>query len=342
MKDETFNQRMAKHFPPATTTPTVDTPLVEPTAEDLAVQPPEAEATPEQTAPDLSHVTKMSDAFYMVDLSRGFFRTKKLSKKAQQQLAAANNADLNAVSGTKDLLAGSIKLANIETFLSAVYTWNKKKTLDWLGSIRLLSNLDYPEHFKQMDTYKKELVGKVDDFMLSYKHEVTRAEIALGDLFDPADYPPEHEVRRRFYIDVTYVPMPADSNDKRQTVSDGIQAEVSQAWEKFTAKQSKKAMDNIWQELAKTLGNMIKMVDYSGDDKPTGFRGTLVSNVEDVMSIMRTCNITKDIRMEKVRLDLRKALDGVTPDQLRNSEMLRMNTKDKIKGVINNLPSLGI
>lgn len=80
------------------------------------------------------------------------------------------------------------------------------------------------------------------------------------------------------------------------------------------------------------------MLDYAEHEKPKGFKDTLVSNVETMAGILKTCNITNDPAMEEVRQQLMRALRGVTPDALRESEALRSTTKDNIDKIIGNIP----
>ena len=72
------------------------------------------------------------------------------------------------------------------------------------------------------------------------------------------------------------------------------------------------------------------------------FRDTLVTNLVDVVDLLQTCNITKNTQMENMRMDLEDTLRGVTPDALRASESLRINTKAAIDKAIMELPSLDI
>jgi hypothetical protein len=53
------------------------------------------------------------------------------------------------------------------------------------------------------------------------------------------------------------------------------------------------------------------------------------------------CNVIKDPKIEAVRLDIARALEGVTTDGLRNSHYLRAKTKRNVEDIIKNLPSLG-
>jgi hypothetical protein len=100
-------------------------------------------------------------------------------------------------------------------------------------------------------------------------------------------------------------------------------------------------MQDVWERLMIPLRNMSARLVDKDNGKPTGFQGSLVQNVLDIVEIMRTCNFTNDPAMERVRMELRNALGGVTVDGLKASAPLRAATKTKIDNIINNIPSLG-
>ena len=85
---------------------------------------------------------------------------------------------------------------------------------------------------------------------------------------------------------------------------------------------------------------MSERLDFADNDTKKIFRDTLVSNVIDIVELLSVCNVTKDSRMESMRLKLDSALRGVTADALRDDEFLRAETKQAVDDAIKALPSL--
>ena len=81
-------------------------------------------------------------------------------------------------------------------------------------------------------------------------------------------------------------------------------------------------------------------LDYQSKDNKKTFRDTLVSNVEGMVGLLKTCNVTNDPKMEQARIELDDALRGVTPDALREDDYLRSQTKQSVDEVIKSLPSI--
>jgi hypothetical protein len=99
-------------------------------------------------------------------------------------------------------------------------------------------------------------------------------------------------------------------------------------------------MNDVWQRTYKALSNMSERLDYSGNDKKKIFRDTLVDNVIDMVELLNVCNVTGDGKMTRMANKLDDALRGVTPDGLRESESLRVETKRIVDDAIKSLPSL--
>ena len=102
-------------------------------------------------------------------------------------------------------------------------------------------------------------------------------------------------------------------------------------------------MNGVWERLREPLANMSKRLEYDDEGNPVNghFKGTLVDNVLEIVELMKFCNVGNDPRMEQVRVDLKRALTGVTYDGLKVSAETRKRTKAEVDKIIDNLPSLG-
>ena len=67
-----------------------------------------------------------------------------------------------------------------------------------------------------------------------------------------------------------------------------------------------------------------------------------MSNVTEVLDLLKAFNVNDDRDMEMAHKKLRHALNGVTPEALREDDHLRLDTKRTVDEVIKNLPSIGI
>ena len=72
------------------------------------------------------------------------------------------------------------------------------------------------------------------------------------------------------------------------------------------------------------------------------FRDTLVTNVTDMIELLRVCNVTGSSQMTAMANNLEEAMSGVTPDALREDDYFRAETKAAVDDAIKALPSLDI
>jgi hypothetical protein len=181
-------------------------------------------------------------------------------------------------------------------------------------------------------------------FIDAYPAGVIRAQLnaeGLGEMFDPSQYPSVDSLYSKISASASWDRLPSTGvmseihKQAQETLRDEFAHNANKAQETL--------MNGVWERLRTPLLNMSKRLDYGDDGKPKdgGFKGSLVSNVLEIVDLMKCCNVGNDPRMEQVRIDLRNALTGVTYDSLKNSDGMRRKTKTEVDKIIENLPSLG-
>ena len=101
-------------------------------------------------------------------------------------------------------------------------------------------------------------------------------------------------------------------------------------------------MGDVWQRLHKSLAGMSERLDYSSKEDKKVFRDSLVGNVNDMIELLRVCNVTQSTQMSAMANRLEEAMSGVTPDALREDDYFRAETKAAVDAAIKSLPSLDI
>jgi hypothetical protein len=146
-------------------------------------------------------------------------------------------------------------------------------------------------------------------------------------------------MRSKFAFNFSYAPLP-DAGDFRIDIGNEQSQAMKEQYEDYYSKQLQNAMGDVWTRLHDSLSKMSERLDYQGKDDKKTFRDTLVSNVENMIGLLKTCNVTDDPKMEQARVVLDDALRGVTPDALREDDYLRSQTKQSVDEVIKSLPSI--
>ena len=293
------------------------------------------EKRPEEYAPTLS------SSMVLVELHQRVPPFKKLDKKQTAKVNYDAKAQRNTASVHKKYMKCD-ELTAVNKVKADQYKFHIGSTIPWLdGGIRGLYNKFYQGYMVEMNGWTALFNDKVDEFMDVYSWEVSQEQARMGAMYDRRLYPSEDQLRRRFGIELNYIPL-AETGDFRCDVGkEGIEV-MKTGYDKLINDRIQTAYQDIYQRLLEPVQNMSKMLDYSDGEKPTGFRDTLIPNVESMLEVLRVCNIADDPEMERTRLAIAQLLEGVTCDSLREDGYLRSNTKRDLDAIIKNLPTLNI
>lgn len=282
----------------------------------------------------------IANSALLVTLSRSVPTFIRLDKRVSNKVTNNENAFRGAAKVNKSLIQCEPHDA-LKTLSSEVYNYHIRNTVAWNeAGARLLPNEKLIDYKNTMGAYALQFEAAKRRFLTYYPAAVSTSQLRLGDMFNEGDYPPVDELSSRIGVRVNYEPIP-DAGDFRVDIGNQAAKELQDTYNNLLQERLKGAMDSVWERLLQPLENMSKMLDYTFTDKPTGFRDTLVDNVTQIVDLMRVCNITKDPKMEQIRIGLTQALRGVTPEGLREDSLLREATKKRVDQIIKDLPSLG-
>lgn len=302
-------------------------------------------APPQQISlvlPTASSVPSLSSSAMLVELSISKWTASIKDKEASKALADQNGAKRSMARAYKTLIE-SPKLEALKSLVSRIYDANFAMTMDWAAKLRLLTTANYMRHVQMMTAFQTEFDKAVNEFIDEYRWALTQTQVSLGALFNPADYPSEAEVRKKFGIRLTYTPVP-DAGDWRVNIGSEAQEVLRQHYEKVYAEAITTAMNSVWRRINETLSVMSRQlaVEIGPDGKQVKgkiYDGT-IDLVRSMLELMVTCNITNDPVMQKVQRDLTLAFEGIDSRADLKDEAVREETKRAVDAAIAALPSL--
>jgi hypothetical protein len=284
----------------------------------------------------------LASASMLVEVNISNWVGRKKDKRASEDVVTQNHAAAGVANVNKKLLADSDNLRAIQQHVTATRSAHAHMTMPWSNSgLRLLPTAQYFKYQQTMTDMQNEFERLITNFLDSYNDEVIDVQMKLGDLFSRDDYPTTGDLERKFAFSINYMPLP-DAGDFRVDIGNEALAEVKQQYSEFYAKQYNTAMNDVWTRLHKALTSMSDRLDYSSKEDKKVFRDTLVSNVTDMIELLRVCNVTNSTQMSAMADSLEEAMSGVTPDALREDDYFRAETKAAVDAAIKSLPSLDI
>jgi hypothetical protein len=299
----------------------------------------------------------ISTSAVLIDLHIGAWTGRKQDKRAASEVTTNNNAKAGIANVTKKLLGDCDSLTAVQKFIANTRNTHASMTMPWsdLG-LRLcplpiyLGSPGRDGYEKVMSGLEQEYWRLVNTFLDEYEWEMANAQLLsdkLGSLFNPDEYPTRAKLSDKFSFRCTAIPVPS-AGDWRLDINNEATAVLTETYDKYYKQQIDNAMRDIWMRVHKAVTSMCDGLDRYGLKTEKGnkqtFRDTLVENVVELIDLMGACNITNDAAMTEAQRRLSIALDGVTPEALREDEHLRAETRkqvNEVKKIIANLPGLG-
>ena len=289
----------------------------------------------------------ISSSAVLIDLSISCWTGRKLDKRASLDVTAQNNAAKGVANVHKKLLGDCAELDAVQKFAANARNSHYAMTMPWsdLG-MRLCPTAKYMDangYERTMTALQTEFFRLTDVFLNAYDWEIQNAQLKLGALFNSEEYPTRDSLASKFKFRFVAIPLP-DAGDWRLDIGNEAAAVMREQYEKFYGEQLTKAMQDVWERAHEALTKMSERLDYADDTTKKVFRDTLVTNVQEIVDLLGTMNVTNDPHMTEAHRRLDAAMQGITPDALREDAYLRAQTKrqvDDVRKIIDNLPGLG-
>lgn len=300
----------------------------------------QATLTPTIPAVDLStfSASKLASSALIVNLSISVWTGRKLDKKVSETVDQANHTKTRAGNYHKNLLAGSAKLEEITKIANACRGWLYTVTQPWGDNgDRILPVTTLIEFKSRLTDYEQQFAKAVNEFLNDYDTLVAAAAFQLGDLFNRDDYPLRERIEGKFGFRYSMMPLPQVGDFRVDVGNDGLR-ELQEQYEGVMHQRVTGAMTEAWERLHDVLSRMSERLtdttDENGDPKRKIFRDSLVDNAVEICELLKSFNITGDVRMDEMRKQLEAALRNIDAQTLRESDNLRQQTKAKVDALL--------
>ena len=269
----------------------------------------------------------------LVQLNISQWTARKYDKRVTQEVSDKHNTVGDVGRYNKALLPNNDLLKRIQKKATAIRTEYYANTLGWgvTDGIQLLPSANYMDFMEQFREHRAEWQVLVDEFISQYMQLKDNAERTLGDMYNESDYPEEHELRSKFAMDMTVLPVPSDDfrveigSDEMERIADEVRSQVEGAYQS--------SIKEIWQRLY----DKVETMNAKLSDPKAVFRDTLTENLSDVCDLLTRMNINNDPDLESIRQQVDSELARNHPDALRNDPIKRREVADKSKDIMSKM-----
>ena len=285
------------------------------------------------------HIMSLATSGILIRAKVKVWTATKQDREVSDEVTASKKAARNAGRFTKQLFADVPELRHLLNDRQTWYNFIQRVTYPWDDEWGFLPTPRIPEVMADIDTRKARSQELLDAFVAVMPSAISNEAFAQGDMFNKDDYPTPDEVRSKFRVIVQTMNIP--EGDYRVQISTELAEDLQRNYEQ----QTRDIITDIHAKQQDQLVKVLQSFSYCCDSETVIEDGQVKvkrrklyeSTLNDAMELCRTFsefNLTSDPRLEDARRELEKVLDGVTIDQLRNSDTKRVVVKESVDDIL--------
>lgn len=260
----------------------------------------------------------------------------KHDRKVSREVADQNGARERAGRYNKQLLMGTSKLEDLRSLAGQIRQHFYRVTLPWSDEgLRLL-----PSHFlfelkAKMREFEREFNDGIESFLLVYPEYIREARSELGGLFREEDYPTAEKLRDKFSVNLDILPFPA-GEDFRVEMSAEEQTRMAREIDSNAKEKLAKGTEELWKRLRQVVVHMVERLN----EPESRFHTTLVTNIEELVSILPALNVDQDPDLDRFASQIRDRLCAHSAKELKKDDQLRSDTASQAAEIVAEIDSV--
>ncbi len=189
-----------------------------------------------------------------------------------------------------------------------------------------------------VEDFRNQRAALIDAFLDVYPSKKQEASVKLLDQFKEEEYPTLHDVRESFGFDVQFIAfdLPASLQAIDQDLAD---REREKLMEKFKT-YGEEIRGGLRQLLKESVDTLLAKLTPEDGGKPKRLRSSAVVNLVNFLNSFDGNNVSNDRELEKLVVQLRNTLQGVTPRQLRRDDSFQQIVRRSLDSVRTQLDAM--
>jgi len=274
-------------------------------------------------------MSTLKERAIIVNLTISLWGGRKQDRKVTREVEEAHQAKDAGVFIKK--LIRSTKLEMIQQVSNQLRIYHRNNSLPWSDNgDRIISNEGYFQYITEIGQLKFRFNQLVDEFTKEYADLKDQAKRSLNTLYREQDYPHEHEIKDKFGIKVSFMPI-AEADDLRVQMSDDMISSMKKQITSEIEERIQNAIESLLERIRKAVSHMAETLA----DPDKKFHDTLVGNVQELMETAPILNFVNDKHVNEVVKMLQSLI--VDPEALRYDMPFREDIAKKAKSILENI-----
>jgi hypothetical protein len=300
----------------------------------------ETEQNTNTAAEDItSTANELRQTMGAVKLSFSWLGTqRKLSDVQTKQAADTFHAATDLVTASKRLFdTKNATYRTLTALKSQASSYWRSMTLPYpQEGIRLIKQSDIAAFEDKMKEYKDQLAAAAANLQLEYEAIKNAAREKLGELFNPADYPPTLEG----VFDIRWEYPPVEPPNYLMTFNPELyQAEQSRIQQRFE-QAVMLAEDAFAEQLQEMVSHLIERLTDEPDGTKKTFKASAIENFKEFYENFQRMNVRSNAQLEGLIRQANDLVSGIDVTDLRKNANLRQNLTSQMSSVKTALDSL--
>ena len=276
----------------------------------------------------------ISSSAMLVELSIGTWTARKMDKGVTEEVNNSKRASKSASRVHKSLLPEVQQLKDITKYAASLRNWMYTQTLPWSDfGARLIPTANFFEFKRELDDRTAEFDRMVNTFLLVYPTLISAQAFELGDMFDRDEYPTTDEIRDKFRLRVSFMPVP-DAGDFRVDIGNEAIAELRDKYEADYKERLDAATADIAKRLLENLSHVADRMTDEPDGKRKAFKPNLLDKLADTIASVRALNVTKNEALEAMVDKTEQLINESDLEVLREMPVAREQLKRKVDDIL--------
>jgi len=294
-----------------------------------------------------NHVISLATSAVLVSAEVSVWSATKQDRIISNEVTTAKKADHSAGRYVKNLLADDPTHKQLLNYRQTVYNWLRRATYDWNGALRLLPVINLPKFKTEFHQHEKSYFALRDEFLQKYPQIVSNMAFKQGEMFDRTEYPTVDQIKDKFRIRLYVSEVP--SHDYRCDISNDLAEDLKLTFEKQI---NDEIVPQVMSEIAGQFAEVMQSISHccGYDEIGTSFDGEVktkkrkiyegtIEKARALCETFRGFNLTNDEEMSEASESLKNVLDGVSADDLRESDAVRDIVKSGVDDILSKFGS---
>jgi len=285
------------------------------------------------------HITSLATSGILLRAKVKVWTATKQDKEISEEVTTNKKAARNAGKYTKQLFADVPELRVLLNERQAWYNFVQRVTYPWDGEWGYLPTPRIAPVMGEIQDRKARSEELLEKFITVMPSAISNEAFVQGDMFNKDDYPTPDEVRSRFKVIIQTMNIP--EGDYRVTIANDLADDLKRNFEQQTrdildeinAKQNEQLI-KVLQSFSHCCDSETVMEDGEIKVKKRRMYESTLTEALELCNTFSQFNLSNDPKLEEARRELLKVLDGVTIDQLRNSDTKRIVVKEGVDDIL--------